>query len=321
MSSQETQREVWVEKYRPQKLEDVKGHEETTETIRNYIDENDIPNLLFSGPPGVGKTATAVAIARELYGEDWEENFMELNASDERGIDVVRDQIKSFARSSFGSYSFRIIFLDEADALTSDAQAALRRTMEKNTNNVRFVLSCNYASQIIGPIQSRCARFRFSSLSKEPMEEQIREIVENEGIEMTDESVEALVYSANGDMRNVINGLQAVSITNDTVDAEDVYSVTNTVRPEDITNLLTLCGGGNYLEAQDKLENLLTEDGVSSTEIIDNIHRNVWDADLSDREAVNIAEALGQAEYRISQGADERVQMDALLATMTNELN
>jgi replication factor C small subunit len=321
MSENQAEREVWVEKYRPRSLDEVRGHESEIDAIQNYVDEGDIPNLLFSGPPGVGKTATAVAVAREIYGDEWESNFMELNASDDRGIDIVRNEIKDFARSSFSSYSFRIIFLDEADALTSDAQAALRRTMEKHTNNVRFILSCNYASQIIGPIQSRCARYRFSPLKSEPMKEQIKEISENENIEITDEAVDALVFSANGDMRNIVNGLQAVSITNSDVDVEDVYAVTNAVRPEDIDNLVKLCDDGKYLEAQDELQKLLTEKGVSSTEVIDNLHRNIWDMDVTDREAVNIAEALGQAEYRISQGADERVQMDALLATLTGELN
>lgn len=321
MSENQTEREVWVEKYRPNSLDDIRGHESEIDAIKNYVKEGDIPNLLFSGPPGVGKTATAVAIAREIYGDDWESNFMELNASDDRGIDIVRNEIKDFARSSFSSYPFRIIFLDEADALTSDAQAALRRTMEKHTNNVRFILSCNYASQIIGPIQSRCARYRFGPLGEAPMKEQIYEIAENEGIEITEDAVEALVFSANGDMRNVVNGLQAVSITNDRIDVEDVYAVTNAVRPEDIDKLVELCNQGRYLQAQDKLQTLLTEKGVSSTEVIDNLHRNVWDMDISDREAVNIAEALGQAEYRISQGSDERVQMDALLATITNQLN
>lgn len=321
MSKSQIEREVWVEKYRPSSLDEVRGHESEIEAIQNYVEEGEIPNLLFSGPPGVGKTATAVAVAREIYGDEWESNFMELNASDDRGIDIVRNEIKDFARSSFSSHAFRIIFLDEADALTSDAQAALRRTMEKHTNNVRFILSCNYASQIIGPIQSRCARYRFGPLNSEPMKEQIEEISKNEDIDITDEAVDALVFSANGDMRNIVNGLQAVSITNSKVDIEDVYAVTNAVRPEDIDNLLELCDDGKYLEAQDELQKLLTEKGVSSTEVIDNLHRNIWDMEVTDREAVNIAEALGQAEYRISQGSDERVQMDALLATLTGELN
>ncbi|MEF8915090.1 AAA family ATPase, partial [Natronomonas sp.] len=148
-------REIWIEKYRPQTLDEVVGHESITQRLKEYIKQQDLPHLLFAGPAGVGKTTSAVAIAKEVYGDDWRENFLELNASDQRGIDVVRDRIKSFARASFGGYDHRIIFLDEADALTSDAQSALRRTMEQFSDNTRFILSCNYSSQIIDPIQSR----------------------------------------------------------------------------------------------------------------------------------------------------------------------
>ncbi|MFY4815776.1 AAA family ATPase, partial [Haloarcula sp. AONF1] len=157
-----TGREIWIEKYRPQTLDDIHGQEEIVERLQSYIAQDDVPHLLFSGPAGVGKTTAATAIAREIYGEDnWRGNFLELNASDQRGIDVVRDRIKGFARSSFGG-DFRIVFLDESDSLTDDAQSALRRTMEQFSDNTRFILSCNYSSKIIDPIQSRCAVFRFS---------------------------------------------------------------------------------------------------------------------------------------------------------------
>ncbi|MFB6298698.1 MAG: AAA family ATPase, partial [Halobacteriales archaeon] len=144
--------EIWIEKYRPRRLDDIVGHEEITARMKQYVAQDDLPHLLLSGPAGTGKTTTSIAIARELYGEDWEDNFLELNASDERGIDVVRDRIKGFARSNFGGYDHRIIFLDEADSLTSQAQSALRRTMEQFSSNTRFILSCNYSSQIIDPI-------------------------------------------------------------------------------------------------------------------------------------------------------------------------
>ena len=159
--------EIWVEKYRPERLEGVVGHEAIISRVQSYVERDDLPHLLFAGPAGTGKTATAQAIAKQLYGEDWQENFLELNASDERGIDVVRERIKDFARTSFGGYNYRIIFLDEADALTSDAQSALRRTMEQFSKNTRFILSCNYSSKIIDPIQSRTAVFRFSPIADE----------------------------------------------------------------------------------------------------------------------------------------------------------
>ncbi|MFB6185478.1 MAG: replication factor C small subunit, partial [Halobacteriaceae archaeon] len=193
--------EIWIEKYRPQTLDDIAGHEHIVERLKSYVEKNELPHLLFAGEAGTGKTSAAMAIARELYGNEWQENFLELNASDERGIDVVRERIKDFARSSFGGFAYRIIFLDEADSLTSDAQSALRRTMEQFSNNVRFILSCNYSSQIIDPIQSRCAVFRFSPLSDEVIEEYIQMIADEEDITITDDGIDALVYAANGDMR------------------------------------------------------------------------------------------------------------------------
>ncbi|RLM31767.1 AAA family ATPase, partial [Haloarcula sp. Atlit-120R] len=151
----------------------------------SYIERDDLPHLLFAGPAGVGKTTSATAIARAIYGDDWRGNFLELNASDERGIDVVRDRIKNFARSSFGGHDYRAIFLDEADSLTNDAQSALRRTMEQFSDNTRFILSCNYSSKIIDPIQSRCAVFRFSPLGDDAVAEQVRDIAAAEDIEVT----------------------------------------------------------------------------------------------------------------------------------------
>jgi replication factor C small subunit len=309
-------REVWIEKYRPQRLEDVVGHEGITERLQSYIDRDDLPHLLFAGPAGVGKTTSAIAIAKEVYGEAWRENFLELNASDERGIDVVRDRIKSFARSSFGGFDYRIIFLDEADALTSDAQSALRRTMEQFSNNTRFVLSCNYSSQIIDPIQSRCAVFRFSPLGDEAVEETVREIAAAEGIEVTDDGVDALVYAADGDMRKAINGLQAAAVLGGTVDEEAVYAITSTARPEEIREMVTLALDGEFTAARAKLDELLVDAGIAGDDVIDQLHRSVWEFDLDEREAVRVLERIGEADYRITAGANEQVQLEALLASL-----
>ena len=146
---------IWIEKYRPRSLSQIVGQEAITSRLKGYVEKKDLPHLLFSGPAGVGKTTSSVAIAQEIYGEGWKENFLELNASDERGIDVVRNRIKNFARSSFGKYDYKIIFLDEADSLTKDAQSALRRTMEQFSHNTRFILSCNYSNRIIS-FAKRC---------------------------------------------------------------------------------------------------------------------------------------------------------------------
>lgn len=308
--------EIWIEKYRPQSLDDVVGHEDIVSRLARYVERNDLPNLLFSGPAGVGKTTCSVAIAKELYGDDWETNFLELNASDQRGIDVVRDRIKNFARSSFGGYDYRIIFLDEADSLTSDAQSALRRTMEQFSNNTRFILSCNYSSKIIDPIQSRCATFRFRPIESEAVAQQIRKIAEAEDIETTDEGIDALVYAADGDMRKAINALQAAAVMDEVVDEEAVYTITATARPEDIEEMVSRAIGGDFSKARSKLDDLLTDKGMAGGDIIDQLHRSVWDFDLEEKDAVRLMDKIGEVDYRISEGANERVQLEALLASL-----
>src|SRR6056297_3427105 len=311
-----TGREIWIEKYRPQTLDDIHGQEAIVERLQSYIEQDDIPHLLFSGPAGVGKTTAATAIARQVYGEDnWRGNFLELNASDQRGIDVVRDRIKGFARSSFGG-DFRIVFLDEADALTNDAQSALRRTMEQFSDNTRFILSCNYSSQIIDPIQSRCAVFRFSPLGDDAVEEQVRKIADNEAIEVTDDGIDALVYAASGDMRKAINGLQAAAVTGDVVDEDAVYAITSTARPEEIKEMVTEALEGDFLAAKATLDELLTDEGIAGGDVIDQLHRSVWEFDLDDRAAVKLLDRIGEADYRTTEGANERIQLEALLASL-----
>ncbi|WP_336342870.1 replication factor C small subunit [Halalkalicoccus ordinarius] len=311
--------EIWVEKYRPHRLDDVVGHEEITSRLARYVERDDLPNLLFSGPAGVGKTTSAVAIAREVYGEDWRENFLELNASDDRGIDVVRGRIKEFARASFGGYGYRIIFLDEADSLTSDAQSALRRTMEQFSSNTRFILSCNYSSKIIDPIQSRCAVFRFSGIDDEAIAARIREIADAEGIETTEEGIDALVYAADGDMRRAVNALQAASVMGETVDEEAVYTITSTARPEEIEAMVTSAIEGDFTGARATLDDLLSNKGLSGGDVIDQLHRSVWNLGLDDRQAVRTLDRVGEADYRITEGANERIQLEALLASLALE--
>ena len=315
-SEPEPGREIWIEKYRPQTLDDIKGQDDIVERLQSYIDQRDLPHLLFSGRAGIGKTTAATAIAREVYGDDWRGNFLELNASDQRGIDVVRDRIKNFARSSFGGHDYRIIFLDEADSLTSDAQSALRRTMEQFSDNTRFILSCNYSSKIIDPIQSRCAVFRYSPLSDEAIAAQVDEIAAAEGIEVTDAGREALVYAAGSDMRRAINSLQAAATTGEVVDEEAVYLITSTARPEEIESMVTDAINGDFSKSRATLDTLLTDTGMAGGDIIDQLHRSVWDFDLSERDAVRLMEHIGETDYRITEGANEQVQLEALLASL-----
>jgi replication factor C small subunit len=216
--------EIWIEKYRPEKLDDIVGQDEIIRRLKSYVRTRNLPHLLFSGPPGVGKTAASISIVKEVFGETWRNNFIELNASDERGIDIIRHKVKDFARMApLGEADFKVIFLDEADALTNDAQSALRRTMERYSATTRFILSCNYSSKIIEPIQSRCAVYRFKPLSAQAVTKRIKFIAEQEKLQVSEGGLAAIEYVASGDMRKAINALQAAALLGDKVDEETIY--------------------------------------------------------------------------------------------------
>ncbi|MGB3943978.1 MAG: replication factor C small subunit [Methanothrix sp.] len=311
--------EIWIEKYRPVSLEDVVGQEEIVKRLKSYVRSRNVPHLLFSGPPGVGKTAAAISMVRELYGEEWRGNFIELNASDERGIDVVRHKVKDFARTApLGGADFKVIFLDEADALTSDAQSALRRTMERYSSICRFVLSCNYSSKIIEPIQSRCAVYRFRSLSDEAVSERMKKIAEAEGVEVTEGGMGAIVYVARGDMRKAINALQAASLMEGEVTEETIYQITATARPEEIRELLAAALAGKFPQARSLLDDLLLVQGLSGEDVIIQIHRQMMSLmdsdDLPASTLVRLMDRIGEIDFRMTEGANERIQLEALLA-------
>ena len=313
---------IWIEKYRPNKLEDIVGQKEIIKRLRSYVVSRNLPHLMFSGPPGVGKTASAISIVRELFGEEWQSNFIELNASDERGIDVVRYKIKNFARTvPLGKADFKIIFLDEADALTSDAQSALRRTMEKYTSSCRFIISCNYSSKIIEPIQSRCAIYRFKPISDEAVEERIQYIVEQEGLNITSDGLDAIKYVAHGDMRHAINALQEAAMIDKTINMDTIYQITATAHPAEIAELITVSIKGNFLSARSKLDNLLLEQGLSGEDVLIQLHRAMFEVNLPDKLKLKLFDKIGEVDFRLTEGANERIQLEALLAyfAITNE--
>ncbi len=307
--------EIWTEKYRPKKLSDVVGQKHAVERLKAYVDTNNMPHLLFTGPAGVGKTTCALAMAKEMFGDDWRGNFIELNASDERGIDVVRGKIKEFARNApLGGAEFKIIFMDEADALTSDAQAALRRTMEKYSKICRFVLSCNYSSKIIDPIQSRCAVFRFKPLTSEDLRSYLQRIINQEQVDIDEEAVAGLVHVARGDMRRAVNSLQVAASLNKHIDMDTIYQISGMANPEEVKNMLEIALAGNFVGARDRLDEIMVTYGLSGQDIIKQIHSSFFDLSITDGDKVRLMDKTGEIEFRIVEGSNERIQLEALLA-------
>jgi replication factor C small subunit len=306
--------EVWVEKYRPKKIDEIVGQESVTKRLKTYVEARNLPNMLFAGAPGIGKTTAALALAMELFGDDWEANFLELNASDERGIDVVRGKIKEFARTKALRGDFKIIFLDEADALTKDAQNAMRRSMERYSKVCRFILSCNYSSKIIEPIQSRCALFRFRQLKDESIRKRLLFIAKKEGLKITEEAMGVLLVSAEGDLRRAINMLQSSSAIKKDIDAETIASVTSVAMPQKVRGLIELALKGEFVESRKNLREIIVAYGVAGEDLIAQIHREVFNLSVSEEMKIRLADVIGEYEFRIVEGSNEIIQLEALLA-------
>ncbi len=311
---------MWVEKYRPKNLDEIVNQKGVVERLKGFVKKGSLPHLLFSGPPGTGKTSAILALANEIYGPELAQyNVLELNASDDRGIKTVREDIKEFARTApVGGASFKIIILDEADNLTADAQQALRRTMERYVKTSRFALLCNYPSKIIEPIQSRCAIFRFSPLSKEDVVKKLKQICKAENVNAPDDVLEEIYAIAEGDLRKAINLLQAVSATGrEKITKEIVYEIAGLLQPEEIREIIYLSVRGELKKARGKLFSLMIDKGISGTDIVKQMSSEVLQfEDITEQKKVKIMDAIAETDYRLAEGASEDIQILALLARM-----
>lgn len=311
-----SQSDIWTEKYRPSSFENVVGQQEILKRTKALVQALNIPHLMFAGPAGTGKSTLALIIVKELFKDKWKENYLELNASDERGIDVVRQKVKDFARTkAIGTVPFKVIFLDEADALTQEAQQALRRTMENYTSTCRFIMSCNYSSKIIDPIQSRCVVFRFKLLEKKDIIAVMKRIAEVEKLKITDEALETLYEMSEGDCRRAINLLQATASISLDINGEMVRMISASAKPTNVKVVLDYALAGDFLNAREKLLDIMLKDSVSGTDIIKAIQKEIWNLTVEPQVKVKLTEKTGETEFRIIEGSDEFVQLQALLAS------
>lgn len=305
----------WTEKYRPASLDHIVGQEEAIKGLKAFVKQKNMPHLLFAGPPGIGKTTAALALAHDMFGDDFAGNFVDLNASDDRGIDVVRGRIKDFARSvSLGDVPFKVVFLDECDALTSDAQHALRRTMETYATATRFILSCNYSSRVIEPLQSRCALFRFLPLNEHDVKKMTDRVVKAENLKIDDDAVKAIFYVSEGDMRRALNVLQATSLHSSHVTAALIHKISSRARPKEIKDMLNLALNGDFVKARDNLDQLIIGYGLSGDDILLQVYREIPGLEISEEKKIMLIDRLGEYNFRIVQGANERIQIEAMLS-------
>jgi len=310
---------MWTEKYRPQVLDGMVNQTDIVSRLKNFVKEKSLPHLLFVGPAGIGKTTSILAMARDLYGPSYKNYILELNASDERGIDVIRDKVKNFARTAAiaSDVPFKILIMDEADSLTKAAQHALRRTMEIYTRTCRFCLIGNYSENIIDPIQSRCSIFRFSPLSEDDTKEWISTIASKENVQLLEGGLEAIYEASKGDLRKSINLLQAAAaVQGSAVDDIAVYSILGRVSPKKVRDMIDLGLKGEFVEAREILRSLLVDEGLAAKDIIRIVYSEVLKLNIPEIWKVKLSDTIGEIDYRLIQGGTAEIQLSVLVAKL-----
>jgi replication factor C small subunit len=309
---------MWSEKYRPRKLSEVVNQKDIIKGISNLIKSPDIPHMLFAGPAGVGKTTTALCIAREILGDEWKKNTLELNASDERGIKMVRERVKEFAASIklAGDKEYgkpKIVILDEADEMTSDAQTALRRIIEDSAKTTRFIIICNYLSQIIDPIQSRCVVFRFAHLPKEEVVDYLKMICEKQEIKYEENALAQIYDATGGDLRHSINIIQ-VAAGSGLISGASVTVAIGLSGKAKIGEVLRLAISGKFNDARAKLLELTQVYGMSESDFMKYANQEAYEMKIEKLD--EFASIMAEYDYRLTAGAHPEIQLAALLAQL-----
>ncbi|CAG99632.1 Rfc3 [Kluyveromyces lactis] len=312
----------WIEKYRPETLDDVYGQQNVVNTVRKFLHEGRLPHLLFYGPPGTGKTSTIVALAREIYGSNYRNMVLELNASDDRGIDVVRNQIKEFASTrQIFSKGFKLIILDEADAMTNAAQNALRRIIERYTKNTRFCILANYAHKLTPALLSRCTRFRFQPLSEQAIERRIANVLVKEHLKLDPQAHAALLRLSSGDMRRALNVLQAARATLDNPDTEEVtedliYECIGAPHPRDLETMLESILKDDWTTTTYTVNKIRITKGLALIDMIEGIAGLLEQYELKPQTRIELLSRLSDIEYSISRGGTDSIQTSATIGTI-----
>ena len=308
---------MWVEKYRPTKLSDLINQKETVSSLKSLLkNQSEMPHLLFSGNAGVGKTTTALCLSREILGERFNDYVLELNASDERGINMVRERVKKFSRFAGldTEIPFKIIILDEADEMTSDAQTALRRIIEDTAKYCRFILIANNISKIIAPIQSRCAVFKFTKIDEKEISTYLKSLATKEKVKVDEKSLKSIADFSGGDLRQSINLLQAAA-SSGTVTESKVKSVTGSAKSKDVEKILKLSLDGKILDARNQMIELIKVYGMSETDFLKYLNQSVFSLKIKNLE--DVLEIIAKYDYRILVGSNPEIQISALLAEIS----
>jgi replication factor C small subunit len=310
----------WVEKYRPKSLSDIVGQEHITSRLQSFVKDNSMPHLIFSGDAGIGKTTCALALVRDIQKKKMKPyvSYLELNASDSRGIDVVRTDIKDFAKTKPpDGLAFKILILDEFDAMTAPAQQALRRIMETYAKTCRFILICNYSHKIISPIQSRASFIRFNPISDEDVKKRLQFIALNEGVLIDYNALDTIIQVSEGDLRKSVNILQSCSAIDEEITSDIIFSISGHLQPNEIKSIIMNAIDKGFRVSYDLVKNILDQRGLSGKNLIRQMDKEILKLEYEDKIKFEIFKILGETERNISQGATESVQLAAMIVKLT----